>query len=454
MNVYRNYKITLIFIVLSGFTLLLFRDAITSYFFQDDWFSFLISRATDIKEFLNFFAPRTDVVYYRPLGMQIPFFLMKSLFGVNPLPFRIATFAFHVLNSYLVFRFLYMFLKNKVLAEFGAGLYMVSAVHFILFYWAATFAFIIIPTFYLGSMIAYIQKKSRLGFVLFFAGLLTNELIITLPIMLFLYELLIVRKIKLLNLTPFFIFAAGYSLFRFNLTKFPTYGNYAYSIDPQLIGANLRNYLFASFNLPEEIANQFVTFWQLNPLFVREFGRFLFPGTILLVMFMTLILYKLTRFFTFKDKAIKPESLFALTWFVVGLFPVLFYAHHFFPYYLPIPLVGILLFFILELKIFFVTFYKNKFLQIGLLSCFFGIWYWSSTSTVNFNRMIHWAPRRALLSQELIKKTLPTLQATASGGKLFVQIPGGGENLLVLGDQNAFKVLFEDDQVMTEYESR
>jgi hypothetical protein len=208
----------------------------------------------------------------------------------------------------------------------------------------------------------------------------------------------------------------------------------------------------ASFNIPEEISNQFISFWQLNQLFFREFKRYLFPGILLFGMFIVLIITKITRFLTNKHDTGRHASVFALSWFVVSLLPVLFYAHHYFPYYLPIPLVGILLFIVLELSIFFEEFFKNMYLRIGLLTALFGIWYWSSISTVNFNRLIHWAPRRALLTQELISKTIPTYQTTDSGIKFFVEGPEIVEKRLVLGNQNAFRVLYDNDAVVTEYE--
>src|SRR3989344_6564769 len=78
---------------------LLYLPAINGYFFQDDWFTLKISNAENINSFLGFFVPRSDVIYYRPLGMQIPFFLLSSLFGINPIPFKIFIVLIHLLHA-------------------------------------------------------------------------------------------------------------------------------------------------------------------------------------------------------------------------------------------------------------------------------------------------------------------------------------------------------------------
>lgn len=145
----------------------LFRGAFSASFFQDDWFSLLISKPTSLFDIVKFFAPRIDVVYYRPLGMQLPFFINQVLAGMNPIPVRLATLAFHIINSFLVYKLVRLISKNSLLAKLSSFLYASSAIHFTVFYWAATFAFVLAPFFYISSFLFYLKQKPKLSWLLF-----------------------------------------------------------------------------------------------------------------------------------------------------------------------------------------------------------------------------------------------------------------------------------------------
>src|SRR3990167_8621943 len=92
----------------------LYKDAFSSYFFQDDWFSFRISNARTVADFLSFFSPRSDVIYYRPLGMQLPFFLMQRFFGLSPLPYRLLSLFTIIAASVVVYKFIDDILQHKI----------------------------------------------------------------------------------------------------------------------------------------------------------------------------------------------------------------------------------------------------------------------------------------------------------------------------------------------------
>ncbi|OGG00993.1 hypothetical protein A2153_05995 [Candidatus Gottesmanbacteria bacterium RBG_16_38_7b] len=84
---------------------LLFLPALTSYYFQDDWFAFSIVTGKKWSDLISFFLPPQDVIWYRPLGVQIPFFLAYTFYRFNPFPFKIMTFVFHLTNGLLVYYF-------------------------------------------------------------------------------------------------------------------------------------------------------------------------------------------------------------------------------------------------------------------------------------------------------------------------------------------------------------
>src|SRR3990167_6930281 len=97
------YNLSMNYIRSGYLSLFIYKDAFSSYFFQDDWFSFRISNARTVADLISFFAPRNDVIYYRPLGMQLPFFLMQRIFGLSPLPYRFLSFFTIISASVVVY---------------------------------------------------------------------------------------------------------------------------------------------------------------------------------------------------------------------------------------------------------------------------------------------------------------------------------------------------------------
>jgi len=264
-----NQYFLLFFIILISFWL--YRDTLNAYFFQDDWFSLRISRANNLYDFSRFFLPRSDVIYYRPLGMQVPFFAIEKLFGVNPLAFHIFSLLTHAINIVLVFLLILSISKNKFSAIISAYLYGTSLVHYIPLYWSATYAFILGPTVFFLSFLFYIKfinnhsrKVYYLSFFLFFLGLFVNELVIILPVLLALYLWLVKRKSSVKPLFPFFAIATIFLLIRFYLFPPPTEGNYEISLGKHILN-NLEAYLLWSYNWSEEMKAQLVNFFSFNP---------------------------------------------------------------------------------------------------------------------------------------------------------------------------------------------
>ena len=146
-----NKIIGLFFVLIIGITAFLYKDSFTGYFFQDDWFSFSISKVQSVNDFLSFFIPRTDVIYYRPFGMQIPFFLMRSLVGLNPFYYHGVIFLTHIGNMFLVFQLTKLLTKRLFASFLVSFLYTTSAVHYIPFYWFSTYSFVLGPTFFMLS---------------------------------------------------------------------------------------------------------------------------------------------------------------------------------------------------------------------------------------------------------------------------------------------------------------
>lgn len=446
-NVAMYRKNITLFLIVSVLTFFLFRHTFSTYFFQDDWFSLSISQPKTIGEFFSFFVPRADVIYYRPLGMQVPFFLNQVLFGLNPFPFRVATFTFHLFNGYLLFRILEFFLKEKRLAFFGTLLYLTSSVHLTIFYWAATFAFVLAPTFYFGSFLLFLKGKYWLSLIVFILGIMTNELMMTLPFMISIY-LVMEKKFKLRRIVTFFAVSSVYLLFRV-WRSFPATASYSRAENLNELLRNLRDYFLWTFNWPEEIHNQFVTFFKLNPLFLKDFGGTVFLFLLSMLVFMV-CLWFLPAWQIMWHKQISRFRLgaFGWGWFLVTLLPVLYFGQHRFSYYLPIPLAGLL---VGSFSLFQTWSGKQaKKFTTGILVIVGLLWYLAAWKNIEFNTYVHWAPRRAALSRQIVKQMISVYPTLPRGSVVVINGQSDEEeSKWALGDQNALRVIYQDPTLTT-----
>lgn len=440
----------------------LYRFSFFSYFFQDDWFSFRISNAKNLGDFLSFFIPRQDVIYYRPLGMQVPFFILGKIFGLNPFVFRIVTYITHTINIVLVFILARLLLKKEKLALLVAFLYGTSAVHFLIFYWFAIYAFIAGPTAFFLSFILYIlylQRKKNsyyfLSFIIFVCGLLTNEIVAVLPLILFTYDIFLHKSISIKRLLPYFLSVVMMLILRFVFFAPPSTGVYQLSIGKHIF-SNLKTYVFWSFNWSEILTEQMVRIFVFNDKITSEYSHYALLAliTFMIIVFIFYISPITVMITSKKIKSFFPLTLFGISWFVLGLLPVLFFPDHKFSYYLPISLVGLLIvplsFFGYLIKLIYL---HTRWLSYIFVSLLVIVWLWITSATVDFNSQIHWAPRRAKLAKILADKAKKQMISQIYlSNKIY--IPSSAENKLALNDQDGLIVTFGRKDIVTVYSEK
>ena len=91
--------------------------------------------------------------------------------------------------------------------------------------------------------------------------------------------------------------------------------------------------------------------------------------------------------------------------------------------------------------------YNLSYLLLGALVI---SWIASSIANAQFNREIHWAPRRANISKKLILE-IQKKYSTAPKNAVIV-VTKSDENVWALGDQNALRVIYQDQSIQTLYE--
>lgn len=429
----------------------LYRHAFTSYFFQDDWFTFRISRVTGISDFFNFFVPRNDVIYFRPFGMQIPFFLMNQIWGINGIPYRLLTFSTHMANTVLIYLLFRKLIGNRFFSWLGAFLYGTSVVSLIPFFWFATYSFILCVTFFFLSsllLLRFMESKKYLllflSFILFTTGLLTNELVASLPVIWSLF-LLLTKKFKMIRyLIPYYILTIMLVILRFVWFSPPTHGLYRMELGWHII-TNLKTYIFWTFNWYEILTDQMIkpfvfSFWVMD--YYPGFAYMSVTGTIVLWVLLILCIYSIL-----KNKTLKYGRLilFGVCWYPIALMPVLLFNQHKFPYYLPIALTGFLLFFMMILKSVYdklklKRLFWFKIIILTVLIAWFGI----AAVTEEYFYLDHWAPRRAKLADNVINEQKVN-RVKLHSSPVTIEVPDTSEMRLALNGEDAGKVIFGDD---------
>jgi hypothetical protein len=285
----------------------------------------------------------------------------------------------------------------------------------------------LVTFFYFSGFYLWLESKNKLFLISLILGLLTNELMITLPIVLFFYSILFNKK-KL-----FVIYAAllvlFYLILRFFVFKTASGGDYFFDISPKTIINNYQWYVLWSFGWPETMRDQMINFFTRNPgsdflvNFKKEFIIFL-AG--FYTMILLLLIFNLKKIF-------KKEILFSIILFCVSLIPVIFFKTHSYPHYAGIGLLGIVLFISLRLK------------KISLVA-FLIIWVFVSKTSINLDMKVHWIVWHSKLAQKLIADAKKDYKL----GSHEIIVKGDiTRNKLVLADQSAMRVVFNSGTIKT-----
>lgn len=440
----------------------IFYPSLKYFFFQDDFLHLKTTIIGNFSDFLSFFKPPEEAIYYRPLSLQIYFFLTQLIFGLKPIFFRLIAFIFFLMNVFLVKKLITKLTKNIFIGFSVSFLYGISSCHFITLFWICEFSLILGMFFFLLSLLCYPRKLSWLFFSL---GLLSHELIIILPVLLFFYWL-IFKKDNIKNLTPFLIIGFLYLVFRFIIFPIPLKGTYSPVLNIKTLNIFLWYFLW-SLNLPEELKYQAFSSILIRKEFILTFlNDCLIWGAFLLVIFIFSFILPFFNFeqnsglqarskknfarkkyimdirvlrFIIKKPGVPKETkkilLFGLLWFLIAVFPLLLTPFHQYPMYLIFALPGLYL--ILISWVFLNL--KKSLIALFLVSFFF-----VSFKTVRFTEKTHWVVREANQAERIINKgkTYPNDKKTV----FFLN--DDPELKAALNDQDALKVFFgENTQV-------
>lgn len=325
-------------------------------FSQDDFIHLSASQASSAQEFLNFFNPfyqYPDIFFYRPLTTQVYFFINKTLFGLNPVPFHIESLILHLVNSILFFLIIKKIWQNKNIAFVSALFYAVSAAHFLSLYYISAFQQVCRTFFIFLSILMFFkyqdtkQKSAYLGsLIAFLAALLSKETSIVLPLLFLPLEILRNRTGKLKTITqmaikstiPFVVVVLIYGIVRFTgLQSVFNEGSYNTTFSFSDILQNLKWYIIWSLGLPEILS----TYPSLKPDSLLQFGKDLPFGFLVLILSALVGIISLLLLPSFKQ--LTKRMLFAsAAIFLLSLSPILILSQHRYPQYLDLAFMGLL----------------------------------------------------------------------------------------------------------------
>lgn len=319
------------------------------YFLQDDFFIFTTAQTANLRGVLSFLIPRSDTTNFRPVCLPGYYFLFYRLFGLNPLPYHVVQVLFQAVAGVLVYLLTARLLKKISIALLAALLFVISWTHFYDMSWIVCTCNQISLTFILLYLLTGIAQRKCLPYAFLLLALLSVEAAVAAPALLFLLQLFFTKKSlkeNFYSLLPHFLIIIFYVVYRFFLFKIPAGGTYRIELIPAKMMKNVIVFILWLFNFPEAMTTHFTIslypFVFADNVFAETFPKFSIFISLNMLLFLTILagIFRLNRKSLFNKHA-----LFCVTWFFVGLSPILIIPHRTYPYYTFIAQIGFWMFF-------------------------------------------------------------------------------------------------------------
>ena len=432
--------------------ILIYHQTFGLYFFQDDFFSLNTSRVESFGEWIRLWLPNQNVVYYRPLGIPLFFWLGQKVFGTNFLGYRLAAFLAFLATVFLVYKLAFILTGKDKVAKLTAFFYGVAPLHFLSLAWIVNFSYILGAFFYFLTIFLYIKSLKEPGLfkiavLTFGLGILTNEIVLTVPIMVLAIDCYFRKKLNLRNFLIFLSISFPYFILRLLVT--PTGGGvYELGLSIKSGVATLRWYIFWAFGLPESTSGQFASLLKINPIFVLSSFWTWFKAMCSLafyIFFLMACLPLLMLFFQKRLRKIWGFGVFCGFWFLVNILPFLLLPQHAYPHYGAVASFGVYLF--LSFLIF-KGFEKAKdfvFLRRFVLGVAVCSWIGLAFLVMRFNLLSHWAPRQAVLAKRILKEIEKFYPKESAGAEVEIYVvENNNEKKLALSEKNAIQFFYQN----------
>lgn len=253
-------------VAILGFAaLIVYSPTLTVTLFGDDYLFLETAGRSSFWDYLVlFFDPRVQTAWYRPMqGMR--YGMIYALAGFNPLPYHFVNWIIHGVNCLLLYLVVWRATQNRRLAFLTALIFGGLALYSITVFWPGV-ADITMTLFLLASLLSWILflQLGRLGtfslaFIFFLLALMTKELAITFPIVLFVWDRVLIRRPADLRTLfkryiPYLLIMPPYLLMEYVIQSHGVFINsFGYGLDSPLV-SNFDLYMTSlafPFGMPE-----------------------------------------------------------------------------------------------------------------------------------------------------------------------------------------------------------
>lgn len=404
----------------------LYSPSLEMQLFQDDFFH--LERTLTANSFLDFFTP-LDGYVYRPIGIQFFYLSLYSLFGLSAFGYHLAIIGLSIVNILLVYWLSLRLGLSRIGTNLTTFIYAVTPVHYMSLYWVAAFYFAFGATWWLlgiHSLLSFLKTHRKRFLVAFggcyILGVLTNEVVVFLPLLYPLIEFIKTKKIsqKRAIIVTLITFVVVFTRLKFAST--PEAFDYNLVFDSLSIMATLRWYLLRLLGLPEAVVVA-GNFWPM--LLLTFFSYVLIVGLVDV------------------NNLVKKGSLWLMlsVWFFLGLGPMLLMPNHLSAYYLEISLIAY------AIALGALIGQKNNHHQKLLLMLFMATTYGLSLLSLQFSQQTHWVSRRARLSGQLLSQVSDQCKSE----EIVINTGDKFEAEVALSGQRAIKLYCKRDDITLKY---
>jgi hypothetical protein len=198
-----SHPLTII-IVIVGIGFLVFSTGFKSYFIGDD-FTWLKWAITSSKSDLGTYFLQAKGFFYRPLA-KLYFFFLLPLFGVKPQGFHLVSLLLHLGITIMAYFMVLMLSKKRFFSALVAILFLLHPVNAESVFWISSSTHLLANFAYLAAFLTFLvfrrsAFKGRglffiLSLLLFVLGLCSHERVVTLPLILIVYDLIFTGGFK------------------------------------------------------------------------------------------------------------------------------------------------------------------------------------------------------------------------------------------------------------------
>ena len=394
---------TILFFGIVIFTIIIYLPAIKNGFlnWDDNWYITNNSYISDfslpgiINMFTHLFHSQ-----YSPLVMVVLSFL-KYAFGLNPIPFHLTSLIFHIINAWLVFRFIDLLTGKTNLALLISAFFAIHPFQVESVAWMSAMKIVLSSSLFLLSLIYYIKfnKSERilnyyLSILFFILALLSKEQTLILPLAIIIVDYFQDRKLLsrkvILEKIPYIFLSALFLVVTLAATYTQGFKGKMPSIN---IFYQIEIVLYSLFDYLSKL---------IIPVNLSSF--YPYPTNInYLVLLVPVLLTAIVLFALIKKLISQKELIFSVGFFLVNIIITLQFVQvrkvYMADRYMYLPLLGILLIFGFIFYRLIVLNKKYRYLIIPFISVVFLLF-----STLSYTRAKVWNNSFALWD-EVINKT-------------------------------------------------